>query len=88
MFKIKTNFIQGVDIRNDGGCVTAPPTKYKRVNGKPAKYIFVIGDMLEMPKFLFNLLTPNKKQEKGIKEDRKEFNVEIKKRNNFVIKLY
>ena len=40
-----------------------------------------------MPNFLFELLTPIK-QDKAIKEARKDFNVEIKKRNDFFIKLY
>ena len=76
MFKNQTNVIKGVDIRNDRGRAIAPPTKYKLLNGKTAKYKFVGGDILEMPKFWFELLTPIK-QEKIIKEAIKEFNAEI-----------
>ena len=58
--------------------------KYKLLNGKTAKYKFMGGDILEMPKYLFEALTlikeekSIKEEEKSIKEDIKEFNVEIK----------
>ena len=55
MIKTKANDIKGVDIRNDGGCVIAPSTKYKPLNGKTAKYKFVIGEILEMSNFLIKL---------------------------------
>ena len=50
LFKTKTNIIKGDDIRNGGGCVIAPSTKYILSNGKTTKYKFVISDILEMSK--------------------------------------
>jgi hypothetical protein len=49
------NNLEGIDIRNDGGCVIAPPTKYKLLNGETTKYKYIGGDLLDIPSFLLNL---------------------------------
>ena len=60
LFKTKTNVFEGVDIRKDGGCVIAPSTKSKLLNGQTTRYKFVIGDILKMPKYIFELIKPKK----------------------------
>ena len=79
------NGLQGIDIRNDGGCVIAPPTKYKLLNGEKAKYKYIGGEILDMPSYLLNLFTPKKVEKKGIKEEKKEFNDDMKAKE--IIKL-
>jgi len=65
--KIKTdtnvNGFIGVDTRNDGGLIVAPPTKYKLLNGQKVKYTYLYGDLLEMPKSLLNQLIPEEPEE-------------------------
>ena len=70
------NDIKGVDIRNDGGCVIAPPTKYKLLNGKSAKYKYVGGEILDIPSYLLNLLTCKKVEKKKVSN---------KKRRNLIM---
>jgi len=80
------NGIKGIDIRNDRGCVIAPPTKYKLLNGEIAKYKYLGGEILDIPTSLLNLFTvKNKIVKKGIKEERKEFHNDIKTKE--IVKL-
>jgi hypothetical protein len=58
-----------VDIRNDDSIIFSPPTAYKMLDGKIAKYEFVGGDILPVPEFLKsnlkqfnNTIEPVKKQ--------------------------
>ena len=74
--KIKTdtnvNGFIGVDTRNDGGLIVAPPTKYKLLNGQKVKYTYLYGDLLEMPKSLLNQLIPEEPEEQPKKETKKK----------------
>ena len=74
--KIKTdtnvNGITGIDTRNDGGLIVAPPTKYKLLNGQKVKYSYLYGDLSEMPEFLLNQLIPEEEPEEQPKKDKKK----------------
>ena len=58
------NDLEGIDIRNDGGLILAPPTQYKLLSGNKAEYKFLGGELKEMPKFLLKQLIPVKKIKK------------------------
>ena len=47
------NKLVGIDCRNDGGIVIAPPTKYKLLNGDKAKYKYLGGTIQDIPAQLF-----------------------------------
>ena len=80
------NDIKGVDIRNDGGCVLAPPTKYKLLSGETSKYKYIGGEILDIPSYLLNLFTCKKvEKKKSLKEEKKEFNNDMKTKE--IIKL-
>ena len=55
------NKIDGIDCRNDGGIVIAPPTKYKILNGEKTGYKYIGGIIDEIPSSLLNILLPTKK---------------------------
>jgi len=95
--KTTTNILDDIDIRNDDGLIIAPPTKYKLLNGETAKYKYLYGTIQEMPLYLLNALLPDKKEQvkedkklkKGIKEEKKNFNLELKiKEITTLIKLF
>ena len=71
------NGINGVDTRNDGGLIIAPPTKYKLLDGTKARYIYLYGDLLKMPETLLKQLSP---KELSPKEEEKKEEVKPKKR--------
>ena len=48
-----------VDIRNDGGMVFAPPTKYKLLDGTIVKYDDLGGEILPIPDIIINNLKQN-----------------------------
>lgn len=58
---------KGVDIRNDGGCVYAPPTTYALPCGKQVSYEDLGGKVYPIPEDLFELL--KKKNEKKMKSN-------------------
>jgi len=72
------NSYSAVDIRNDDSIVFSPPTSYKMLDGKMAKYEFIGGDILPVPEFLTNELKqfkttePAKKQTKTVKQETPE----------------
>lgn len=53
------NSYKGVDIRNDGGIVFCPPTKYKLLSGAIAKYEDLGGEILPTPDYIVNDLKQN-----------------------------
>ena len=57
--KTTTNILKGIDIRNDGAILYAPPTVYKLLNGTIAKYDYLGGNILPIPKILFSILMKN-----------------------------
>ena len=57
----------GVDIRNDGGCVYAPPTTYALPCGKQVSYEDLGGKVYPIPEDLFELL--KNKNEKKMKSN-------------------
>lgn len=63
-----------VDIRNDDSIIFIPPTKYKMLNGDTYEYVFIGGDMMDVPT---DLLTEFKQfhNEKGLNIIKKEKNV-------------
>ena len=63
----------------------APPTTYKLLNGENAKYKYTGGEILDMPSYLLNLFTAKKVEKKSIKEEKKEFNDDMKAKE--IIKL-
>ena len=71
------NNIKGIDIRNDGGLIIAPPTKYKLLSGQTARYKYVSGEILDIPKYLLDIFTPKKKEQKINKEQKQESNHNI-----------
>jgi hypothetical protein len=48
-----------IDIRNDGGFIIAPPTKYKMPDGSIIKYEFVGGVLKDVPDWIDDYLNPN-----------------------------
>lgn len=53
------NTYDGVDIRNDGGIVFCPPTKYKLLSGAIAKYEDLGGEILPTPDYIVKDLKQN-----------------------------
>ena len=58
------NKLEGIDIRNDGGIIIAPPTKYKLLNGETAKYKYLGGEIHEIPQDFLEYLLPKKAEVK------------------------
>ena len=55
--KTSTNEELEIDIRNDGGIIIAPPTRYTLLNGSIFQYSYIGGSKLgEFPEFLIKLL--------------------------------
>jgi hypothetical protein len=88
----------GIDIRNDGGIIYAPPTTYILPDGKICKYILIGGTLNEFPQDLFHLLNykglkhsePVKKTTKKVKMvkdavDNADTTVETKDDSNTVV---
>ena len=78
LVKQTTNIIPQVDIRNDGGCVFAPPTRYKTLDGETAKYSVHIAPpegkikIPYPPEFIdFLVKEQNKKHTAKVKEAKK-----------------
>lgn len=46
----------GIDIRNDGGLIYSPPTKYRMPDGTVAKYEFVGGELRDAPDWMDDYL--------------------------------
>ena len=64
--KIKTtsNRKSKIDVRNDGGLIIAPPTKYTLLNGSTAQYSFIGGVQLgAIPESIISNITSFKKQD-------------------------
>jgi hypothetical protein len=62
-----------VDIKNDGGCVFAPPTKYTLLDGSVVQYEDKGGAILEFPKEIVELQKSVIKQQKAeVKQKKKE----------------
>ena len=79
------NGLDGVDIRNDGGIVIAPPTKYKLLDGTKAKYEYLYGDVLEIPPKLLKQFLPKKKEQQEVKKENKAISTkEIKEVSNLI----
>ena len=74
------NKLVGIDCRNDGGIVIAPPTKYKLLNGDKAKYKYLGGDINEIPEQLLEKLLPKKQQ----KENKKQKETKTDKRKEII----
>jgi len=55
------NDYNNVDIRNDGGYVITYPTKYKLLSGEEVEYEDKGGDILEMPKYIFDFIKKDSK---------------------------
>ena len=66
---VNINKIEGLDTRNDGGFIIAPPTKYELLNGDKCKYEFLFGELLDIPENIINLLVTKKKEKKEKKEE-------------------
>jgi hypothetical protein len=58
------NKLEGIDIRNDGGIVIAPPTKYKLLNDEIVKYKYLGGELHEIPQNFLEYLLPKKAETK------------------------
>jgi phage/plasmid-associated DNA primase len=75
-FKQTTNAfgIKGLDIRNDGGILYAPPTVYKLLDGNVAKYDYLGGAIMPLPEKLISEWMNHDKipENKIIKNDKKE----------------
>ena len=52
-----------VDIRNDGGVIYAPPTKYQLLDGTTAEYKYIGGNIKPVPELLITMLKKNKENE-------------------------
>jgi phage/plasmid-associated DNA primase len=61
---------EGVDIRNDGALVFAPPTHYELLDGSCVQYKHNGKKIAEIPDFMYNLLKDERKDER--KEKPKE----------------
>lgn len=87
--ELKTNTdvcerVPGVDIRNDGGFVIGPSTRYKTLDGEKHKYKLIKGELLDVPEYLLQQLNKEKafktkpkeeqpkKEYKPVKEDKLE----------------
>ena len=74
------NKLENIDIRNDGGIIIAPPTKYKLLNGEIAKYKCIGGELHEIPSEFLKYLLPKKaeaKQTKNKKPTNKDEIIEL-----------
>lgn len=60
--KTTTNKKAKIDVRNDGGLIIAPPTKYTLLNGSIAQYKYIGGVQLgEIPESIIDILPTLKK---------------------------
>lgn len=57
---------EGVDIRNDGGIIYAPPTTYELPDKTVVHYKLIGGDVIAFPDELFNLLNNKGKKTKVV----------------------
>jgi len=69
--------LPGIDIRNDGGFIIGPGTKYKTSDGERHKYKLVEGDIMEIPQTLLSqfkekAFKPKPKKEESKKESKQE----------------
>ena len=71
------NKLEGIDIRNDGGIIIAPPTKYKLLNGETAKYKYLGGEIHEIPQDFLEYLLPKKAEVKPQENKKKASKDEI-----------
>jgi hypothetical protein len=55
--------IKGIDIRNDGGCIIAPPSSYT-INDVTVKYEVIDGKIADIPDELFQYVKPSAWKEK------------------------
>lgn len=70
---IYTTFAEkGVDCRNDGGFITAPPTTYFDEDDNVCKYTYVSGDILPMPFVIKKMFIKNLKLKKNPKKEVEE----------------
>jgi len=74
--KQTTNILPAVDIRNEGGCVFAPPTKYSMVNGEETGYkVFKTVAKIKTPfpsDFVEMLISKKEKTQKKLKTEAKK----------------
>jgi hypothetical protein len=66
---------EGVDIRNDGGLVFAPPTKYELLDGSFVQYMHNGKTLKKIPEFMYDLL-----KDERIAEPKKKTTAEPKKK--------
>ena len=71
------NGLEGVDTRNDGGLIIAPPTKYKLLDGTKVKYTYLYGDILDMPEDILKQLIPEVEETKEDKPKEEKKRKEI-----------
>jgi len=64
-----------VDIRNDDSIIFIPPTKYKMLNGKTYEYIFIGGEMIDIPKDLLYEFKQFYKIDKPKMLNKKNYNI-------------
>ena len=58
--KTSTDTDSKIDIRNDGGIIIAPPTKYKLLDGSTAEYKYIGGNELGIfPQYLIDRINNN-----------------------------
>lgn len=70
--------MEGMDIRNDGGFVIGPPTKYKLKDGIEIEYKDMGGEILEFPEIILkDIKTENKSNIKKSKNNKKELKKDI-----------
>lgn len=75
---------EGVDIRNDGGLVFAPPTKYELLDGSIVEYMHNGKQIKDIPEFMYDLLKDERKGEPKVQpkdEPKVEPKVEAVKQN-------
>ena len=78
--KNKASYIDGVDIRTDGGLIVLPYTRRKLESGEIKEYeVLNNNDIKEMPKDLFNKFVKLHKKDNVNEEDKKAVEKEIVK---------
>jgi len=75
---------KNVDIRNDDSIIFIPPTKYKMLNGNIYEYVFIGGNMIDIPNDLLSEFKQfyNISNEKYILEKTKEIKFDNYFKNN------
>ena len=81
-----------IDIKNDGGMIFAPPTKYKLKDGSTAEYKDLGGNYYNVPSFIKDLLKINnievpKTPKNKIKTETKNTEIKIVKDESVITKL-